>query len=463
MDKNNQLELFSSGKVSTAVFKNAIPAMIAMLMVLVYNLADTFFIGQTHDDLQVAAVTMCTHVFLMFMSVGTVFGIGGTSVISRALGDGRHDYARKVSSFCMWSCVTIGLVMAAAFLLFMDSLLHLMGVSPDVWDYAKTYLTIVTFCGPLVIISNCFSSILRSEGQANASMLGMLLGNVTNIVLDPLMIIVFNWQIAGAAIATVSGNVVATLYYLLYYRRGTSILSIHPRDFSMRDGILKNVLVIGIPASLGSLLMSVSQVVLNGRITAYGDMPVAGMGVAGKVTMMTGMICIGVGQGVQPLLGYCVGAKNWSRFKKVMRFSLLFAFAVSVVMTGLCRIFVDQIVNLVLTNPEAFDYGSRFARILLTTGVLFGVYYVFCNTLQAMGAAAPSLIINLSRQGLLFIPCLFLLERFRGLEGLLWAQPVVDILSLLLAIVLFVLIYRKMVRASAPADKLPDEAASAEG
>ena len=446
MNGQNQLELFSSGKVSTAVLKNAIPAMVAMLMVLVYNLADTFFIGQTHDDLQVAAVAMCTPVFLMFMSVGTVFGLGGTSVIARALGEGRTDYARKVSSFCMWSCTVIGIIMAGAFLLCMDGLLTLMGVSPDVWDHAKTYMTIVTFSGPFVILSNCFSGILRAEGQANTSMVGMLLGNLANIILDPIMIIWLNWQIAGAAIATVIGNVLAGLYYLLYYRKGTSLLSIHPRDFSMKEGICKNVLVIGIPASLGSMLMSVSQVLLNGRLMAYGDMPVAGMGVASKVTMITGMVCIGLGQGVQPLLGYCVGSRNWERFRKALNFSLVFAFVLSTVMTGVCYLLTEQIVNLVLTNTEAFDYGCRFSRILLTTSFLFGVYYVLTNTLQAMGAAVPSFIINLSRQGLLFIPFMFILEKILKLDGLLWAQPVVDVLSMLLAVVLYIPIYRRMVR-----------------
>ena len=338
--------------------------------------------------------------------------------------------------------------MASLFWLCMDPLLNLMGVSPDVWDYAETYMMIVTVSGPFVILSNCFSGILRAEGQANTSMMGMLLGNVVNIILDPIMIIWLGWEIAGAAIATVIGNVLAGVYYLLYYRKGTSLLSIHPKDFSIKDGILKNVMVIGIPASLGSLLMSVSQILLNGRMMTYGDMPVAGMGVASKVTMMTGMICIGLGQGVQPLLGYCVGAKNWERFKKALTFSLAFAFAISVVMTGICYLFVEQIVNLVLTNADSFVYGCQFARILLTTGFLFGVYYVLTNTLQAMGAATQSFIINLSRQGLLFIPFLFILESFMGLNGLLWAQPVVDVLSLLLAIVLYVPTYRKMVRDS---------------
>lgn len=150
--------------------------------------------------------------------------------------------------------------------------------------------------------------------------------------------------------------------------------------------------------------MSVSQILLNGRMMQYGDMAVAGMGVASKVTMMTGMVCIGLGQGVQPLLGYCVGAKNWDRFKKVLAFSLVFALGLSTVMTGVCYLFTGQIVQTILTKADAFEFGCRFSRILLTTSFLFGVYYVLTNTLQAMGAATPSLIINLSRQGLLYIP-----------------------------------------------------------
>ena len=420
--------------------------MISMLMVLIYNLADTFFIGQTHNDFQVAAVSLCTPVFLLFMSVGTVFGLGGTSVISRAVGEGRTDYARKVSAFCMWSCVGIGTAMSLAFWLFLDQILILMGASAEVWDYAKSYLCIVTACGPFVLISNCYSNVLRAEGQATVSMIGMLLGNLLNVILDPIMILLLGWEISGAAIATVIGNVAAAVYYLLYFRKGTSMLSIHPRDFTLREGICKNVLVIGIPASLASLLMSVSQIIMNSCMTRYGDMAVAGVGVAMKVTMMTGMVCIGLGQGVQPLLGYCVGAKDWKRFRQVLCFSLLFALALNAVLTGTCWLFTEQIVKAFLTNADAFAHGFRFSRILLSTSILFGAYYVLTNTLQAMGAATPSLIINLSRQGLLYIPAMFLLEAALGINGLIWAQPVVDVLSMLLAVVLFFPVYRKMSR-----------------
>ena len=155
-------------------------------MVLIYNLADTFFIGQTHDDLQVAAVSLATPVFLLFMSVGTVFGIGGTSVISRALGEGRRDYAKKVCSFCMWCCVAVGVLMSALFLIFMDQILAMIGASAETWDYAKTYLTIVSCSGPFVLIANCYSNVIRAEGQSGKAMMGQLLGNLLNVILDPI-------------------------------------------------------------------------------------------------------------------------------------------------------------------------------------------------------------------------------------------------------------------------------------
>ena len=294
-------------RLCTRRFKNALPAMAAMLMVLIYNLADTFFIGQTHDALQVAAVSLATPVFLIFMAVGTVFGIGGTSVISRAMGEGRHEYAKKVCAFCMWSCVGVGIVLSALFLIFMDQILKWMGASPDTWEMAKTYLSIVSLCGPFVLISNCYSNVIRAEGQSGRAMMGQLLGNLLNVVLDPIMILGFGWNIAGAAIATVIGNLAGAGYYILYFMRGKSILSIRLKDFTVREKVCSSVLAIGIPASLGSLLMSVSQITVNSQIAEFGDMALAGMGVAMKVTMITGMICIGFGQGIQPLLGYCVG------------------------------------------------------------------------------------------------------------------------------------------------------------
>lgn len=325
-------------------------------------------------------------------------------------------------------------------------ILLLIGASEDTWEYAKNYLTIVSCSGVFVLISNCYSNILRAEGQATKAMIGQVIGNLLNVVLDPIMILSLSWNITGAAVATVIGNVTAAGYYIAYFLREGSSLSIRIKDFSVKDKICSSVLAIGIPASLASVLMSVSQMIMNGLMAGYGDMAIAGIGVAMKVTMITGMIAMGIGQGIQPLLGYCVGARTWERYRKIMRFSMWFAFLLGLTMTVFCYLFTDQIVSAFLTEEKPFDYAVQFARILLSTSTLFGVFYVLTNALQAMGAAVSSLIINLSRQGLIYIPSLFLLKAALGVNGLVWAQPVADILSIGLAVGLYAITFRKASR-----------------
>ncbi|NLC92677.1 MAG: MATE family efflux transporter [Treponema sp.] len=411
--------------------------------VLVYNLADTFFIGQTHNPFQVAAISLATPVFLIFMSIGNVFGIGGTSVISRALGEGKKEYTKKVCSFCFWSCVVVGIIISIAFLIFLDKIVVALGASNETLQFTKDYLTIIAFSGPFVLITSCYSNILRAEGQATKAMMGQIIGNVLNIILDPLLILSLNFDVKGAAIATVIGNVVGALYYIIYFVNGKSILSISIKNYSYRNKIASGVLSIGIPAALASVLMSVSQIIMNSMMAEYGDMALAGVGVAMKITMITGMLSMGIGQGVQPLLGYCTGAMNWNRYHGIMRFSLVLAFIVSAVLTMLCYLFVNQIVGIFLTERSAFAYAVRFAKILLTTSTFFGVFFVFANALQAMGAATSSLIVNISRQGLIYIPSLFVLRAIIGINGLMWAQPVADVLSLILAISLYFGIFKR--------------------
>ena len=446
MENKKSLDVFNSMPVSKAILKNSVPAIAAMIMVLIYNLADTFFIGQTHDPFQVAAVSLATPVFLIFMAIGTIFGIGGTSVISRSMGEGRKDYAKKVCSFCMWSCVIVGIIISLLFFIFMDQILVFIGASSDTIELTRSYLIIVICSGPFVLISNCYSNVLRAEGQSNKAMMGMLIGNLLNIILDPIMILGFGWNITGAAIATVIGNIIGALYYIAYFMKGKSMLSINIKDFTIKDKVCSSVLAIGIPASLGSILMSVSQIIMNSQMASYGDMALAGIGVAMKVIMITGMVCIGLGQGIQPLLGFCVGSKNWDRYKKILKFSLWFALILGVSLTAICYLFTNQIVSAFLTEVSAFDYGVEFSRILLSTSALFGVFYVLINALQATGAAVSSLIINISRQGIIYIPALFILKAILGINGLVWAQPVADILSICLAIILYVITSQKLMK-----------------
>ncbi len=381
---------------------------------------------------------------LIFMSIGTLFGIGGTSVISRALGEGKKEKARKSCAFCFWGCVFVGILLAALILIFIDPILNLIGASADTYEYAKSYLSIIVFAGPFVLISNCYGNVVRTEGESGKAMLGLLLGNLVNVILDPIFILALGLDIKGAAIATVIGNIVGAGFYISYFLKGKSMLSIRLKDFTVKQGIAASVLAIGVPAALGDVLMSVSQIIINSQMSHYGDMSVAGMGVAMKVITITGMICMGLGQGVQPILGYCVGAKTWKRFKEVFKFTIIFALILGTVLAAICYVFTNQIVSAFLTDQTAFAYAVQFARILLSTSFLFGVFYVLVNALQAMGAATPALLISMSRQGTIFIPVLFILQAVIGMTGLVWAQPVADVLSILIAAILFGKTMKKM-------------------
>ena len=451
--QSNDMSRFEIMSVSKAIFLNAVPAIMAMLMVLIYNLADTFFIGKTNDGIQIASVALTTPVFLIYTALGTIFGMGGTSVISRAFGEGRPDYARKVSSFCMWGCVIMGTLSSVLLVAFLTPLLKAMGASDDVFPHAKSYLRIVALCGPFSLISNCFANVLRAEGQSSRAMMGQLIGNLINVVLDPIFILTLHLNVKGAAIATVIGNGIGAGYYILHFLKGDSRLSISPRDFTVKERVITSVLAVGIPASLGALLMSVSQMVVNGMMAGYGDMAVAGYGVAAKANMIVGTVGLGLGQGVAPLLGYSFGSGNIKKLLSYLKWSLFYAFILVIIFEAACYFGSPGIIRAFISSTESDEYqlGLRFFRIILVTDFLFGIYYVLVNTLQAMGKGLASLIVNVSRQGLVYIPLAILLNRICHADGLAYAQPVSDVISAVFTLTLTVLAlarYRSSMKAT---------------
>lgn len=427
-----------------AVISNVIPSIISMIMVLVYNLADTFFIGQTKDAYMVAAVSVATPAFLLFMAVGMLFGIGGTSLISRTLGEGKMDRAKNASSFCFWTGLCIGLIAMVVIFIFVSPVSMAIGASQETVGYASQYLRIVSTAIPFLIISNSFSNIIRAEGNAQVAMMGMIVGNLINIILDPVMILGFGWDVAGAAIATVLGNVFAAGFYIWHLLSKKATLSIHPKYYLAGNGIAAGVFAIGIPASLNSILMSLSNIIVNNIMSDYGDMAVAGLGVAMKVNMIVVMLLIGLGTGIQPILGYCFGAGSKDRYLAVMKFSMILAFAISAVMTVVCYCGADPLVHAFLEDADAFTYGMSFARIYIYSGPVIGIMFVFINAIQSTGAALPALILSVSRQGLIYLPVLFLLRRvFDSATMLAAAQPITDYLTTALSVVLFLFTYKK--------------------
>lgn len=441
--KDNR-ELFENAPVSKAVAVMAVPTMISMLVVVIYNMADTFFIGQTGDPMQVAAVSLATPVFMVFMALGNLFGIGGSSAISRALGEKKAERAKNISSFCCYGSLGLGIVMALLFLVGMDGILKLIGASENTVGYARDYLTYIAFGGPFIMFGTAFGNILRGEGAAKESMIGNMIGTVTNIVLDPIMILGLGWGVVGAAVATVIGNMAASGFYLVYFLRKKSSLSIRLGDFKAGERIASGVMAIGIPASLNNILMSCANIVLNQVLISYGDTPVAAMGVAMKANMLLVLLQIGLCSGIQPLIGYNYGARNKKRLMQVFRFTGICAVVMGTLLTILMVAARQSIIRAFIDDSQVVAYGIQMVIALQISGPALGILFLCINTIQGMGKAVPSLVLTICRQGLVFIPAVYILNGVFGLDGVIYAQPAADFISIVLSLAICLGIFRKM-------------------
>ena len=449
---NDNREVFEKVPVPKAVALMSVPTMISMLVVVVYNMADTFFIGQTGDPMQVAAVSLATPVFMVFMALGNLFGIGGSSAISRALGEQRLERARNISSFCCYSSLGIGILAAAVTLLGMDLILRAIGASPNTYDFARNYLIYIALGAPFIMFATAFGNILRGEGAAKESMIGNMMGTIVNIVLDPIMILVFNWGVIGAAIATVIGNMAACGFYLMHFLKKKSVLSIRFQDFKFGERIASGVAGIGVPASLNNILMSCANIILNLALVGYGDVPVAAMGVASKANMLVVLLLIGLCTGIQPLIGYNYGARNKKRLMQVFWFTGACAVVLGTILTVIMVAARETVIRAFINDQDVIAYGIQMVIALQTSGPILGILFLCINTIQGMGKAVPSLILTVCRQGLVFIPLIFILNQMLGLEGVVYAQPAADFVSTALASLFCFFIFRGLKQKAAAAE-----------
>ena len=447
--KDNK-QVFESYSIPKAVATMAVPSMLGMLINIVYNLADTFFVGQTGDSNQVAAVSVSMPLFLIFIAVGNLFGVGGCAFISRSLGEGRQDRVKKISSFCIYTSILLGIVLGVLFMVFKTPLLYMVGASDNTIGFASDYLKWVAIGSPSVITAITVCNLVRGEGAAKTSMFGSILGQVVNIVLDPIFILSggdelfgfkmpfgFGLGVAGAAIATVIGNICSVIFFLLYFLKGKSILSIPPKRYTFKDGIAKGVINVGLPASLNNLLMSLSNIIVNIVLVSYGDNAVAAMGVAMKANMLVVMLQIGLGQGVQPLIGYCYGARNYDRMKKCLHFSMVCNIVIGTVMTLFYVVFKENVISMFIDDANVIELGVKMLIALMSPGPIIGIMFILNFSFQGMGKGIQSLILSIGRQGLIYIPLLFILNAAVGLEGIIWAQASADYACVIMSLIMW--------------------------
>lgn len=449
--------VFEDYKVPKAVATMALPSMMGMLINIVYNLADTFFVGQTGDSNQVAAVSVSMPLFLLFIGVGNLFGVGGCAFISRSLGEGNKDRVKTISSFCIYGSIAVGVILGVLFFTLKKPLLYMVGASDNTIGYAQDYLQWVAVGAPFVVTAITVCNLVRGEGAAKTSMIGSVLGQVVNIILDPIFILDsgdklfgitlpfgLNMGVAGAAIATILGNIFSVVFFLIYFLKGKSILSITPKRFSVKNGIAKGVVNVGLPAALNSLLMSISNIIINIVLVNYGDNAVAAMGVAMKANMLVVMLQIGLAQGVQPLIGYCYGAKNYTRMKKCISFSIMCNIIIGTSMMLFYLVFRENVISMFIDNKEVIEIGVKMLTALMTPGPVIGIMFVFNFAFQGMGKGIQTFILSVGRQGLIYIPLLFIMNKFIGLDGVVWCQATADFACVIMSLLMWLKISKNL-------------------
>lgn len=432
----------SNAPITKAILKMSLPVVLGMMVQVFYNLVDTFFIGRLNDPNQLAAANITTPIFMLMMAITTIVSTGAASYISRCLGKKDNLAANKTLSTGIAITIGLGILVMAVGLLFLKSFITLLGATEAVYPYAFKYAFIMVIGTLPVMLNYAGGQLLRSEGAIMPSITGMMLGTVVNVILDPLFIFGFNMGIGGAAVATVLGNVAALGYYLYFYLAGKSLVKCKVKFISMEKNIWGQTFGIGIPAALSQFLMSGALIVCNNLAKPYGENAVAGMGVAAKLMYIGTFIFIGFAAGCQPLVGYSFGAGNFSRVKAIIKTGMLLTGGIGIVLTTLFWIFASRLISIFTPLPLVITEGSTVLTIYMWSFLILGPQMLASTTIQAFGKAKASLLLSIARQGLFYIPLLFLLNNRFLFKGLLWAQPISDALTLFLALILLVSILR---------------------
>lgn len=440
-------ELFEQWPVPKAVFSLVLPTIISQLITVAYNMADTFFVGQIGDPNQVAAASLCMGLFIMLTSLANLFGIGGASLISRALGMGDRDRARRAGAFSIWSALAVGLVYGLILYLARGVILPLVGANEGTYVYCTQYVFWTVTVGAVpTILSAVFAHLVRAEGYSRQASFGVALGGVLNIILDPIFIFGFDLEIAGAAIATMLSNLVSAAYFvvMILRRRKSLAISLDPRRFTLGSRIPAEVLLVGLPSCAMTMMGVLSNVVMNRLMVACCNEAVAGIGIAKRVDMLAFAIATGMSQGVLPLIGYNYSAKNYRRMMSAVK--VTFAASLTIAVAGMVFLLTcaGPIVKAFIDDPLTVEYGQRFQRIICLTGPCISVTMIIITLFQSVGKKTRPLILSLLRKGGLDIPIMFLMNSLVGVNGVAWATPIADSTAMIVALCVFIPFWRQL-------------------
>ena len=448
-------DLFENKPVWSAILNLAFPSIMGQVILVIYNMADTLFVGTTGNDAMITAVAVCMPAYMFLSAISNLFGVGGASVISRALGQRREDRARRAASFAIWGCFAVTLLYSLGVLAFMDGFLDLLGgKNPTVHMHAQKYILVTVVMGGMVTaINTLFSHLIRAEGHSLQASIGIALGGVLNIALDPLFMFVIlepGNEALGAGIATTLSNVVALVYFIVYIviKRKHLMLSMHFSRKIFGDHIPADVISVGLPACLMTLCENISYAILDNLMVAAGVAAQAGIGVAKKVNMLAHCIVRGMSQGVLPLIGYTYACGKRIRMKQVIYLSGAMSIFLSLICMALNLMFADQLIRIFISGGDGGDsirFGAEFLRILTVGAPFSACAYAIISFFQATGKGKRSLVLALLRKGILDIPLMFILRALlaRPEFGIVAATPVADVVCCIVGLAMFIPFIRK--------------------
>lgn len=428
--------LFEKMPVPKAYMKLALPVVLSMIVSLVYNMVDTYFIALTGVQELVAGVSLVAPMFTLMIAFGDIFGLGGSSAISRLLGEKKDNEAKKTCAFCIWISLVFGLCISAILLLFRTQILGLLGVGKDTYQYANAYYTWIAIGAVSIIFSMVPSNILRTEGLAVQSMAGSIIGSIVNIIFDPIFIFGLNQGAAGAAMATVLGNIIADIYYVYAVMKKSKRLTCSPSHMKVTGRKIRDILMIGIPASITNIMQTFMMVMTNNFLLTYGTDKVAAMGIALKIIMISVLVMVGFAFGGQPLVGYNYGAKNKKRFNETIRFAFLLEVLTGAGMAIVLGAAAPLLVGLFLKDASVITVAQQILRVQLIGMPFVGIVLASTCIFQAIGNGAGALILSAGRQGVIFAIVIICASKIAGFSGVIASQPVSDFLTALVAVMI---------------------------
>lgn len=427
--RNTKMELLGSAPIPKALAALGLPTMIGMLINALYNLVDTYFVGGLGTN-QMGAVTVAFPLGQIVVGLGLLFGNGAAACLSRLLGRGDRDTANKVASTAVYSSIFIGAIVICGSMVFLKPILRQIGAMEEIMPYAVTYSSIYITCSIFNVFNVTMNNIVSSEGAAKTAMCALMAGALLNVGLDPVFIYGLDLGVAGAAIATALSQMVSTFVYLCYIFRKKSVFSFSVKECDFSKEIMSEILKIGIPTLVFQLLTSLSISIMNGAARDYGSSALAAMGPLTKIMSMGSLIVFGFLKGFQPIAGFSYGAKRFDRLNEAIRTSVLWSTAFCVIFGSVTALFSTSIMSLFTKDDmEMVRVGSIALRANGLSFMLFGFYTVYSFLFLVMGKAREGCILGACRQGICFVPVILVLPMFWGLGGILYAQPIADVLS----------------------------------